>query len=135
MLLGAYLGGHLVFGEQIGVNHATQTELPTEFAPVMRDEELPENEPRRVQYNGLPVVLVRERSRVYALYERCSHMSGPLAEGKIEGNAIRCPWHGSCFSLEDGSVLEGPATNPQPSFEVRIADGQIYLRSREPESP
>jgi nitrite reductase/ring-hydroxylating ferredoxin subunit len=62
-------------------------------------------------------------------------MSGPLAEGKIEGNAIRCPWHGSCFSLEDGSVLEGPATNPQPSFEVRIADGQIYLRSREPESP
>jgi nitrite reductase/ring-hydroxylating ferredoxin subunit/uncharacterized membrane protein len=135
MLLGAYLGGHLVFGVQIGVNHATQTDLPAEFSPVMPDEDLLENEPRRVDYNGLPVVLVRRNAHVYALYERCSHMSGPLAEGKLEENAIRCPWHGSCFSLEDGSVLEGPATNPQPSFDVRIADGQIYLRSREPESP
>jgi nitrite reductase/ring-hydroxylating ferredoxin subunit/uncharacterized membrane protein len=135
MLLGAYLGGHLVFGQQIGVNHATQSELPSEFLPVMRDADLPENTPHRVQYNGLPVVLVRRNARVYALYERCAHMSGPLAEGSVEGNAIRCPWHGSCFSLEDGSVLEGPATNPQPSFETRIADGQILIRSREPESP
>jgi nitrite reductase/ring-hydroxylating ferredoxin subunit len=135
MLLGAYLGGHLVFGEQIGVNHAAQPELPSDFAPVMRDSDLPENEPRRAQYNGLPVVLVRRNSRVYALYERCAHMSGPLADGTLEGNGIRCPWHGSCFSLEDGHVIEGPATNPQPSFETRISDGQIFLRSREPESP
>lgn len=135
MLLGAYLGGHLVFAEQIGVNHAAEPELPSDFSPVMRDIDLPENQPRRAEYHGLPVVLVRRNSRIYALYERCAHMSGPLSEGTLEGDGIRCPWHGSCFSLEDGGVLEGPATNRQPSFETRVTDGQILLRSREPESP
>ncbi|HEY9181080.1 MAG TPA: Rieske 2Fe-2S domain-containing protein, partial [Candidatus Baltobacteraceae bacterium] len=102
MGLGAYLGGHLVFGEQIGVNHATQNALPTDFIDALPDRELLENQPRRVDYHGVPVVLVRQASRIHALYERCSHMAGPLAEGRIEDGSIRCPWHGSRFALEDG---------------------------------
>lgn len=135
MLCGAYLGGHLVFGEQIGVNHAAQASLPTEFTPVLAESELLENKPQGVLYKGLPVVLVRQGSRIFALYERCSHMAGPLANGTIEDGSIRCPWHGSRFALEDGSVLEGPATSPQPCFETRIAGGSIEIRSREKEAP
>jgi nitrite reductase/ring-hydroxylating ferredoxin subunit len=135
MLLGAYLGGHLVFGEQIGVNHATQKDLPQDFRSVLPAAELIENQPRQVDYNGLPVVLVRQNEQIHALYARCAHLAGPLVEGSVEGGSIRCPWHGSRFSLADGAVLEGPATNPQPCFNTRIADGMIQIRAREPESP
>jgi nitrite reductase/ring-hydroxylating ferredoxin subunit/uncharacterized membrane protein len=135
MVLGAYLGGHLVFGEQIGVNHAAQSALPTDFSDVLPEHELAENEPRRVDYNGLPVVLVRQGPRIYALYERCAHLAGPLSQGGIENASIRCPWHGSRFALEDGRVLEGPATNPQPCFETRTFQGNIQIRARERESP
>lgn len=130
MGLGGYLGGHLVFGEQIGVNHAALTELPEEFSGVLPENELLENQPRSVDYKGTPVVLVRQGSRIHALYERCSHMGGPLAEGTVENGTIRCPWHGSRFALEDGGVAEGPATNPQPCFETRVVDGVIQVRSR-----
>lgn len=135
MLLGSYLGGHLVFGEQIGVNHARQTDLPEDYRPVLPASELAPDEPREVNYNGLPVVLVRHGERIYAPYARCSHLAGPLAQGSIEDGSIRCPWHGSRFSLEDGAVLEGPATSPQPCFDTRVIDGMIEIRSRERESP
>jgi nitrite reductase/ring-hydroxylating ferredoxin subunit len=64
-----------------------------------------------------------------ALAETCSHLGGPLAEGQLEGNSVRCPWHGSRFALKDGSVLDGPATHPQPCFETRIRNGQIEIRA------
>lgn len=135
MLFGAYLGGHLVFAEQIGVNHAAQSTLPTEFIAVLPESQLVENQPQRVQYKGLPVVLVRQGERIHALYEQCSHMGGPLAKGTLEDGSIRCPWHGSRFSLEDGRVLEGPATTSQPCFETRVAGGSIEIRSLQAEAP
>ena len=135
MILGAYLGGHLVFGEQIGVNHAARSDLPTDFIGVMRQSDLVEGRPARAYYKGVPVVLIRKGSQIHALYEQCSHMGGPLSKGSLEGDSLRCPWHGSRFSVEDGRVLEGPATVPQPCFETRILDGEIQVRSRASEFP
>jgi nitrite reductase/ring-hydroxylating ferredoxin subunit len=79
------------------------------------------------------VVLVRRRGRIHALGERCAHFGGPLADGEVRDDAIVCPWHGSRFSLEDGRVLDGPATMPQPCFETRVRDGFVEIRRR-PES-
>jgi|SRR5579884_932208 len=135
MLLGAYLGGHLVFGEQIGVNHAVEESLPTNFIPVLPENALREDEPQRVSANGLPIVLVRQKNRVHALLDRCAHMGGPLSEGPVEGDTIRCPWHGSRFCLEDGGVVEGPATIGVPRFEARVIDGWIQVRATHKESP
>jgi nitrite reductase/ring-hydroxylating ferredoxin subunit len=56
-------------------------------------------------------------------------MGGPLSEGKLEGDVVQCPWHGSRFNVTDGSVARGPATFPQPCFEVRVRDGKIEVRS------
>lgn len=124
-----YLGGELVFREQAGVNHAAAQELPHDFVRVMPDAELVEGQLVKHIVNGVPVVLLRRHGQVYALYETCSHFGGPLAEGEIvNGDSIRCPWHGSRFSIEDGRVLEGPATFTQPCFEVRITAGQIEIR-------
>ena len=125
----AYLGGKLVFDEQVGVNHAAGGPLlPREFVPVMADSELREGEPKKGNANGIPVLLVRREGRICAIQETCSHAGGPLSEGKIEGNTVVCPWHGSRFSLEDGSVIDGPATHPEPCFEARVNNGTIEVR-------
>jgi len=125
----AYLGGHLVFGEQIGVNHAAAHELPKEFVPVLADAELREGEMKRADAGGVPVLLVRREGAVCALANTCSHFGGPLSEGKLEGDVVQCPWHGSRFNVRDGSVVDGPATFPQPCFEARVREGQIEVRS------
>jgi nitrite reductase/ring-hydroxylating ferredoxin subunit/uncharacterized membrane protein len=125
----AYLGGHLVFGEQIGVNHAAAQEMPKEFVPVLADAELREGEMKRTDAGGVPVLLVRCEGDVCALAHTCSHLGGPLSEGNLEGDVVQCPWHGSRFNVRDGSVVDGPATFPQPRFETRVREGQIEVRS------
>ena len=51
----------------------------------------------------------------------------PLAH--VEGDSIRCPWHGSRFCLTDGRVLDGPAVFPERVFEVRVRDGRVEVRA------
>ena len=125
----AYLGGHLVFGEQIGVDHTAAQVPPAEFVPVLPEAELPENELRQVLAHGMPVLLLRRGDRIAAIAGTCSHLGGPLAEGSLEDCSVVCPWHGSRFALDSGAVLNGPATFPQPCFETRVWDGQIEVRA------
>jgi nitrite reductase/ring-hydroxylating ferredoxin subunit len=126
--LAAYLGGHLVYKKKLGVDHTADYSPPQDFVAVMAEADLPDNQLRRVDANGMPVLLVRRAQRIYAIAETCSHLGGPLSEGKLEDTSVRCPWHGSCFSLEDGRVLEGPSVHAQPVLEVRVRDGQIEVR-------
>ena len=90
--------------------------------------ELEESKPKRAEVAGYPLVLVKKGEKVYALANTCTHLGGPLAEGELEGDCIRCPWHGSVFSLEDGSVKESPAVVPVAVFEARVVDGNIEVR-------
>ncbi len=124
----AYLGGHLVYKEKLGVDHTADYSPPENFVPVLAEAELHENQLRRVNANGMPVLLVRKSQRIYAIAETCAHLGGPLSEGKLEDTTVRCPWHGSRFSLEDGSVVDGPSVHAQPVLEVRVRDGQIEVR-------
>ena len=126
----AYLGGHLVFAEQVGVDHtATSVEYPKDFVAVLPEAELAENTLRRVEAGEVPVLLARKNGEIFALAHTCSHLGGPLSEGELRPDgSVRCPWHGSVFSLADGRVLAGPATEPQPAFEVRVRAGQIEVR-------
>lgn len=132
VLASAYIGGHLVYRLRLGVDHSSGGAGPAEFVPVLRLEELAEGQPRRVLVDGSPVVIVRRGARVAALAEVCSHLGGPLAEGRVDGETITCPWHGSRFSLDDGSVVEGPATTPQPLYEARVHQGRIEIRRATP---
>lgn len=129
-VLSAWLGGNLVFSRKIGTDHAQDNTLPEGFVPVLAESDLPEGTMRRVEKNGFRILLVRRYGRIHALGEVCSHLGGPLAEGSLEEESVRCPWHGSRFCLEDGHVLDGPATHPQPCLEVRINAGQIEVRHK-----
>ena len=126
-MAGAWLGGHLVYQEKIGVNHAPE-DLPDKFVAVMPLAELPENKLCRARAGDVDVVVFRRGTRVYALAERCAHLGGPLADGETEGLTVRCPWHGSRYSLIDGRVLDGPSAFDQPCFAVRVRNGMIEVR-------
>jgi nitrite reductase/ring-hydroxylating ferredoxin subunit/uncharacterized membrane protein len=125
----AFLGGHLVYSRRVGVNHADTDTGGSTFVPVLAEGELTEGQPRRVEVNGKPVVLVRRGRRLHALGHICAHLGGPLGEGTVQDDAIVCPWHGSRFALEDGRVLDGPSAYPQPCFETRVRAGQIEVRT------
>ncbi len=131
----AYLGGHLVYREQIGVNHAAGQTVPEEFTAVLPENELKDSTPTRVRVGTTRVLLVRQGGRVFALAETCSHLGGPLSEGELEEGTIECPWHDSKFALEDGHVINGPATHPVPCFEARVHNGQIEVRMPRPPRP
>lgn len=127
--LGGYLGGHLVFAERVGVNHAPDAEGPGDFVPVMRADELRDGSPHYAEADGTPIVLVRTGGQVYALAEKCAHQGGPLSEGRLDGDAIICPWHGSRIELATGLPKDGPSTYRQPCFETRVRDERIEVRA------
>jgi nitrite reductase/ring-hydroxylating ferredoxin subunit/uncharacterized membrane protein len=127
-LVAAYLGGDLVYRERIGVTHAA-VDAPEQFTPVLASNELPDNSMRKVTIGDASFLIVRQRQRLCALAHSCAHLGGPLSEGTLKDGSVVCPWHGSEFSLDDGRVLNGPATQPQPCFEVREQGGQIELRA------
>jgi nitrite reductase/ring-hydroxylating ferredoxin subunit/uncharacterized membrane protein len=134
---GAYLGGHLALRLGAGTSHAEQVSHLSGLGwhDLCALAELPDRRPVRRQLGYLSLLVYRHGPEVSVLSDRCSHLGGPLHQGRIvveRGSAcVTCPWHGSTFVIADGSVVHGPATARQPSFEARITtDGRVELRPR-----
>jgi nitrite reductase/ring-hydroxylating ferredoxin subunit/uncharacterized membrane protein len=127
-----YLGGHLSFVRGVGVNHTFHESGPSEWTAVAEEAELADGKPVKVEAGGVGVLLYRTGDRILALSNRCTHAGGPLAEGEVDPDTlcVTCPWHGSVFRLDDGEVVHGPASAPEPAYDVRIESGQIQIRAR-----
>jgi nitrite reductase/ring-hydroxylating ferredoxin subunit/uncharacterized membrane protein len=128
MSVGGYLGGHLVFSRRVGVDADVPVVDLRTYHTIGRLEDFVDDAPQRVDVDGTPLVVVRRGDAVHVLAAVCSHAGGPLDEGHVEGNVLQCPWHGSEFSLVDGSVRRGPATTPQPYYAARVRDGFVEVR-------
>ncbi len=129
LVAGGYLGGHLSFVLGVNVNHTAFEDQPQEWTPVLADAELGAGEHRKVLAGDVPVLLARADGRLLALANTCSHAGGPLDEGDFAGGCVVCPWHGSTFRVDDGTIARGPASTPQPTYETRVRDGQIEVRA------
>lgn len=128
LMFGGFLGGHLSYSNAVNVNKTAGRNGPSKWTPVLADKELSDGEHRKVDAGAVSVLLHRSGAKTLALDSVCSHMGGPLDEGKIADGCVTCPWHGSAFRLTDGSIVRGPASHPQPAYETRINDGQIEIR-------
>ena len=125
----AWFGGDLVYDQRVGVTHAVTSE-PDSFTAVARADDVAENSMTRVRRDDFDLVIARQRGRVCALAHACAHLGGPLSEGTLKDGSVVCPWHGSEFALEDGRVINGPATQNQPSLEAREMSGRIEVKAR-----
>jgi nitrite reductase/ring-hydroxylating ferredoxin subunit/uncharacterized membrane protein len=126
---GGYLGGHLSYVKGVGVNHTAFEELPADWTPVLAEAELSLGEHRQVTAGDAPVLLARLHGQILAIAATCSHAGGPLADGELADGCVTCPWHGSTFRLDDGVIVRGPATTPQPTLQAQVRDGQIEVRA------
>jgi NADPH-dependent 2,4-dienoyl-CoA reductase/sulfur reductase-like enzyme/nitrite reductase/ring-hydroxylating ferredoxin subunit len=76
------------------------------------------------------VLLVRSGSEIFAIDAHCSHYGGPLAEGLVTGNSVRCPWHHACFDLRSGEAVRAPATVSLNCWQVEQENGRIFVRGK-----
>jgi apoptosis-inducing factor 3 len=81
------------------------------------------------------VLLARSGGEVFAINATCSHYGGPLGDGLLTDDAVRCPWHHACFSLRTGEALHAPALSPLACWSVEQHDGKIFVRDKKPEAP
>lgn len=128
----AWLGGHLVYRQNVGADHSEQFSEPEQWRAVVGEDEVAERQARCVEVEGKKVLLYRRDGQLHAIGAVCSHAGGPLHEGDFDGTRVQCPWHDSVFDLRDGSIVHGPATHPQPAFDARTRDGQVEIRLRAP---
>src|SRR5689334_22348836 len=76
------------------------------------------------------VLVARHGGELFAIGATCTHYNGPLAEGLMVDDTVRCPWHHACFSLRTGETLRAPALSPVACWSVEERDGKIFVREK-----
>jgi len=132
MSAAAFLGGHLSYRQGAGVNHAADIldRFPRGWHSIGKLADLDEGRLMRRSVGELPLVVYRRGEHVMVLSDACSHLSGPLSDGKLvvgDEPCVACPWHASTFSLISGDVVRGPATANQPRFDTRVVAGTVEV--------
>jgi len=123
-----HLGASLVYRFATGVDHSGGRLELAQWTPLLADSELEAGTPRRLEVEGIGVVLLRDGEQVLAVGEHCPHLGAPMQDGWVDRGRIVCPWHGSQFEPGTGRVLRGPATAPLPCYSTRVRAGMVEVR-------
>lgn len=101
-----------------------------EYQKVASVGEIPPNGRKSLIFADQAVLLFRVGDDYYAVEDICSHDGQPLTEGRFEGTSIECPRHGARFDVRTGRPLCMPAVEPISTFDVKVADSEIFLREK-----
>jgi nitrite reductase/ring-hydroxylating ferredoxin subunit/uncharacterized membrane protein len=129
---GASLGGHLTFRLGVGVDVNAGDPSGGDWVDADEGAALPQGAGRYVEAGFQKVLVLSDDSGWHGLSARCTHRGGPLQDGEYANGCVTCPWHGARFRLADGQVVAGPATAPQPHYEMRKTSGGFAFRRTSP---
>jgi nitrite reductase/ring-hydroxylating ferredoxin subunit/uncharacterized membrane protein len=137
---GGWLGGTLVYRNQIAVDHryanAGKWRVDAIVPARTQDTEIAAGSIDELQIDQMKLLRVGQRrivigrtERGYVAFDdRCTHKGGPLADGVLACETVQCPWHGSQFDVSTGAVKQGPASERIKTYEVSERDGRLWLR-------
>ena len=144
---GGWLGGTLVYRNQIAVDHRyaeagkwrvdalSPDALDRTEIEVGAADELNVDQMKLVRVGSYRIVLARVEDGYVAFDDRCTHKGGPLSDGAMACGTVQCPWHGSQFDVKTGRVKHGPATESVKTYETSVRAGRIWVRVPADETP
>jgi nitrite reductase/ring-hydroxylating ferredoxin subunit/uncharacterized membrane protein len=142
---GGWMGGTLVYRNQIGVDHrfahagkwreVAIAGSPGETITVDGADDMKPGQMRLLRWSPTDgsgagerrLVLARTDDGYAAFDDRCTHRGGSLAGGALVCNTVQCPWHGSQFDVTNGSVKAGPAEQPIAAYRAELREGKVCL--------
>lgn len=134
MMASGWLGGTLVYRNQIGVDHRyanagrwKERELSGWDKPVCNQAELSEGQAMLAKVQGERVVVARCSEGLVAFSDHCTHRGAPLSDGAVVGCAVQCPWHGSQFDVHTGRVIAGPAKDKIKIYEIEVRNKEVFV--------
>lgn len=134
--LAGWMGGTLVYRNQIGVDHRhasagkwQETSVPRvkDAVVVAEADDLERDQMKLVHVDGMRIALGRTEEGYRAFDDRCTHKGGPLSDGVLICGTVQCPWHGSQFDVNTGDVKCGPAKKKIATHAVQESNGQVRL--------
>ncbi len=102
--------------------------MSANFIPIAKVTDLANGEMKQVTVAGTEILLTRVEDQFYAVGAHCTHYGAPLAKGALCGKHVICPWHHAWFDVTNGNLLEPPALDALPHYEVRIAGEEVTVR-------
>ena len=101
-----------------------------DFVKVADTDEILPSQMKEVEVDGQSILIANVNGKYYAIGSICTHEGGPLADGTIHNYEVECPWHGSKFDIRTGEVTSLPATEPEPSYEIKVESNQILVKKQ-----
>jgi 3-phenylpropionate/trans-cinnamate dioxygenase ferredoxin component len=95
--------------------------------PIAKRTDIPPGTAKRVEVDGVEVLLCNVDGELYAVEDVCTHDGGPLDQGVLEDSVIECPRHGATFDVRTGAALTLPAIEPLPTYRVRVDGDDVFI--------
>jgi glycine betaine catabolism B len=105
--------------------------MSEDFVKVANTNDIQPSHMKEVQLDGQNICLVNVEGKYYAINNICTHEGGPLADGTLEGYEVECPWHGSKFDVRTGEVKEPPASEPEPTYQVKLDGSNVLIKKQD----
>src|SRR5438445_6568678 len=133
---GGWMGGTLVYRNQIGVDHRYANAGKWIEEPIVSDsplvdvaatDELDVDQMKLLRIGANRIVLARTEAEYVAFDDRCTHKGGSLADGALVCGTVQCPWHGSQFDVSSGTVKQGPAEKKIKTYRAEPSGHQLKV--------
>ena len=101
-----------------------------DFVKVAETKDIQTSQMKEVQIDGNDVCIANVDGKYYAIGNVCTHEGGPLADGVLEAYEVECPWHQSKFDVRTGEVRGPPASESEPTYEIKVDGNSILVKKR-----